>query len=284
MNSWEAIIFLKRLKDPESKYRPLLLKRLYPYLPQFNNANSQVLKMFFGFKLNETASPIYSHLLRWNNTSRIINFLSNEFKDIIGYYDPVKILETELKDKLKGYDYLTKAQWLELNLFMSGYLLSSQGDRMSMANSVEGRYPFLDHRVIDLCMSMHPDIKLKILNEKYLLKILMDGKLPPEILTRSKQAYRAPIKSVFISEEIPEELKKLLSKSKIIEFGIFDFNKVDLLLNKMNSKSQLSEVDNMAITAILSTQILHDQFVNRNIIELEDQYLIKLDKIIDERK
>lgn len=271
-------------KDPESKYRPLLLKRLYPYLPQFNNANSQVLKMFFGFKLNETASPIYSHLLRWNNTSRIINFLSNEFKDIIGYYDPVKILETELKDKLKGYDYLTKAQWLELNLFMSGYLLSSQGDRMSMANSVEGRYPFLDHRVIDLCMSMHPDIKLKILNEKYLLKILMDGKLPPEILTRSKQAYRAPIKSVFISEEIPEELKKLLSKSKIIEFGIFDFNKVDLLLNKMNSKSQLSEVDNMAITAILSTQILHDQFVNRNIIELEDQYLIKLDKIIDERK
>ena len=271
-------------KDPESKYRPLLLKRLYPYLPQFNNANSQVLKMFFGFKLNETASPIYSHLLRWNNTSRIINFLSNEFKDIIGYYDPVKILETELKDKLNGYDYLTKAQWLELNLFMSGYLLSSQGDRMSMANSVEGRYPFLDHRVIDLCMSMHPDIKLKILNEKYLLKILMDGKLPPEILTRSKQAYRAPIKSVFISEEIPEELKKLLSKSKIIEFGIFDFNKVDLLLNKMNSKSQLSEVDNMAITAILSTQILHDQFVNRNIIELEDQYLIKLDKIIDERK
>ena len=41
-------------KDPQSKYRPLLLKKLYPYLPQMNNANSTVLKLFFGYKLQET--------------------------------------------------------------------------------------------------------------------------------------------------------------------------------------------------------------------------------------
>src|SRR5690606_25205026 len=122
-------------KDPGSKYRPLLLKKLYPYLPQMNKANNNVLKMFFGYKLNETASPIYSHLLRWNNTSRIKNYLSQEYRDTIGDYDPIKQIEEKLGDKLNGLDSLTKAQWIELNIFMSGYLLSSQGDRMGMANS-----------------------------------------------------------------------------------------------------------------------------------------------------
>ena len=93
---------------------------------------------------------------------------------------------------------------------MSGYLLSSQGDRMGMAHSIEGRYPFLDHRVIEFCMSLDPDLKLKGLNEKYLLKKMMKGRLPDAILERSKQAYRAPIKSVFISESMPADLNYAL--------------------------------------------------------------------------
>jgi asparagine synthase (glutamine-hydrolysing) len=239
--------------------------------------------MFFGFKLNETSSPIYSHLLRWSNTSRINSFLSENAKTIIDNYNPIEEIESSLQQKLEGYDYLTKAQWIELNLFMSGYLLSSQGDRMAMANSVEGRYPFLDYRVIELCMSMHPDLKLKMLNEKYLLKILMKGKLPKQILERSKQAYRAPIKSTFISKKLPKELKILLSEEKIKQFGIFDYSKVKLLWDKLLANTQVSEIDNMAITAIISTQILYDQFINLNIKLLKEESLLHLDKIIDKR-
>ena len=267
-------------KNPNSKFRAILLKRLYPYLPQMKEINTNILKMFFGFKLNETKSPIYSHLLRWNNTSRIINYLSNDVKKVIGNYEPIEDIEDILSNELKGYDYLTKAQFIEIKLFMSGYLLSSQGDRMAMANSIESRYPFLDHRMIEFCMSVHPDLKLRILNEKYLLKKTMIGKLPEEILERSKQAYRAPIKSVFLSEEIPMHLKKMLSEKKIREFGIFNFDKVNLLFNKMKNKNQFSEIDNMALITILSTQILYDQFVNKNIPGLREDDLIKLNKVI----
>ena len=80
---------------------------------------------------------------------------------------------------------------------MSGYLLSSQGDRMAMANSVEGRYPFLDYRVIEFCNKLPADFKLNGLNEKYLLKKLMKNKIPESIIRRSKQPYRAPIKNAF---------------------------------------------------------------------------------------
>ncbi|MBD1260917.1 asparagine synthase (glutamine-hydrolyzing) [Maribacter polysiphoniae] len=267
-------------KDPQSRFRPLLLKKLYPYLPQMKNANSNMLKMFFGYKLNKTCSPIYSHLLRWNNTGRINNYLSKEYKERIIGYNPVNELEKKLADKLDGYDYLTKAQWIEITLFMSGYLLSSQGDRMGMSHSVEGRYPFLDHRVIEFCMKLHPDLKLKILNEKYLLKKIMKDRLPDVILNRSKQAYRAPIKSSFISEELPQYLQNMLSDEKIEEAGIFNKQYVNLLLSKMKIQKLVSEIDNMALTGILSSQILYDKFTKRSFPPLSDQDLIILDKTI----
>lgn len=267
-------------KDPNSKYRPLLLKKLYPYIPQIKNANSSILKLFFGYKLNETESPIYSHLLRWNNTSRINNYFSDDYKEAIGNYNPVSEFKKQLENKLEGYDYLTKAQWTEIHLFMSKYLLSSQGDRMAMANSIEGRYPFLDHRVIEFCMQLNPDLKLNGLNEKYLLKKMMKGRLPEDILNRPKQAYRAPIRSAFFSEEMPNYLKDMLSEEKITEFGIFNLKFVNQLKQKMILNKQVSEIDNMAITAILSTQILYDLFIKKSIPKLQEQELLVLDKVV----
>ena len=125
---------------------------------------------------------------RWNNTSRIRNYLSEDIKSKSASYDPVEIFLESLGDRLKGADYLEKASYLEMKLFLSGYLLSSQGDRMSMANSVEGRYPFLDYRVMEFAMGLPSEYKIKGLNEKYILKKMMAGKIPESIVKRSKQA------------------------------------------------------------------------------------------------
>ncbi|RDH89087.1 MAG: hypothetical protein DIZ77_15245 [endosymbiont of Seepiophila jonesi] len=54
---------------------------------------------------------------------------------------------------MSNMDAFQKAQFIESRMLMPGYLLSSQGDRMLMKNSVEGRFPFLDHRVIELPMA-----------------------------------------------------------------------------------------------------------------------------------
>ncbi|GGD41179.1 asparagine synthase (glutamine-hydrolyzing) [Muriicola marianensis] len=269
-------------KDPNSKFRSLLLKKLYPYLPQMKNANNNVLKMFFGYRLGETEHPFYSHLLRWNNTGRIRNYLSQSFKEVCEGYDPMDDIQSHYQSKLEGLDSLAKAQRLEVDIFMSGYLLSSQGDRMAMAHSVEGRYPFLDYRVIEFCMSLDPDLKLNGLNEKYLLKKMMKNRIPDPILNRPKQAYRAPIKSVLAAEDGPEYFKEMLSGPVLEDFGIFHPNYVDQLLKKMRTKSVVSEIDNMALTAVLSTQILHDKFVKKNIPQLKTENLITLNKFIVE--
>ena len=69
-------------RQPDSKYRPLLLQKLYPYLAQFQGKNKSMLKFFFGYGLQDTASPFYSHLLRWRNTSNIQNYFSEDMKSI----------------------------------------------------------------------------------------------------------------------------------------------------------------------------------------------------------
>nr|MBP9136821.1 asparagine synthase (glutamine-hydrolyzing) [Chitinophagales bacterium] len=239
-------------KNPKSRIRPLLLKRLYPYITALQNANPNALKMFFGYKLSETDSPIYSHLLRWKNTSNIKNHFSKKTQEKLLNFDPYKNLMTNLSGQMDKMDPLAKAQYIEMVVFLSGYLLSSQGDRMGMANSVEGRYPFLDHRIIEFCASLPPDFKLKVLNEKVLLKKMMIGKLPEEILNRPKQAYRAPILSSFLGIDAPEFVMEMLSAESLLESDIFNPESVEKLLAKMNSGKAYSEIDNMALTAIIS--------------------------------
>src|SRR5690606_24130832 len=102
------------------------------------------------------------------------------------------------------------------------------------------------------------------LNEKYLLKKMMKDRLPDAILNRSKQAYRAPIRSLFASETLPEYLKTMLSEQRLTEFGVFNVEHVKTLLSKIISNKGVSEMDNMAITAVLSIQILYDLFIKKS--------------------
>ncbi len=248
-------------KQPDSRIRPLLLKKLYPYLPHMQNANPAILKMFFGFKLQDTDNPFYSHLLRWNNSNHIKKHFSDEIKSALNGFSPFEKLEERIPAGFDSWGSLEKSQWLESTIFMSGYLLSSQGDRMGMANSVEGRYPFLDHRVIEFCTSLPDSLKLNGLNEKYLLKKLLKNKIPDSILNRSKQAYRAPIKSVLASKDKPDYVKELLSESYIKKVGVFNPKSISDLIAKIERSGASSEVDNMALTAIVSTHLLYSQFM-----------------------
>jgi asparagine synthase (glutamine-hydrolysing) len=251
--------------QPDSLMRPLLLTKLYPYLSQMKDMNPRMLRMFYGYKLEDVDNPFYSHLLRFNNSNHIKKHFSKELSSELRECSPLSILEKRLPDGFNNWDQLAKSQWLETTVFMSGYLLSSQGDRMAMANSVEGRYPFLDYRVIEFCASLPADYKLKGLNEKYLLKKLLADRIPEKILKRPKQAYRAPIKSVFLGKGAPEYVGEMLSESYTRKAGIFNYDSVASVISKMLNMDIISEIDNMILTSVISTHLIHYQFIeNRN--------------------
>lgn len=247
--------------QPDSACRPKLLGKLYPYIPVIKDSNPMALKMFFGYKLTDTDNPLYSHLLRWHNTSRLRTYFSEGIMQAINAYDPTGLVSPGLPDDFMNWSGLAKSQYLETNIFMSGYLLSSQGDRMGMANSVEGRYPFLDYRVIEFCAGLPDNFKLNCLNEKYLLKKMSAGKIPDSISKRSKQAYRAPIVSSFFNAGAPAYIEEILSEDNLKSFGLFNPEKVKMLVGKIKSGQHISEVDQMAVAGIISTQLLYKMFV-----------------------
>jgi len=250
--------------ESDSKIRPKLLTKLYPYIPLINESTDLALKMFFGYKLTETNDPFYSHLLRWNNTSRIKSFFSENFVPMNGHNSFDEIVKS-LPKNFDNWSDLAKSQYIEATIFMSGYLLSSQGDRMSMGNSVEGRYPFLDYRMIEFCNKLPDNYKLNSLNEKFILKKMSMGKIPDSITKRPKQAYRAPIAASFCNKDAPDYISELLSESTLKSFGIFNPLKVKNLISNMRKQNIISEIDQMAITGILSTQLLYLMFVNKPI-------------------
>jgi asparagine synthase (glutamine-hydrolysing) len=265
-----------------SAIRPLLLKKIYPDIPHLRNASPNILKMFFGYKLEDIDNPFYSHLLRWNNSNHIRKHFSDHIKNELNAYDPLTDLEERLPKGFKDWSPLAKAQWIETTVFMSGYLLSSQGDRMAMANSVEGRYPFLDYRVIEFCSGLPADFKLKGLNEKYLLKKLMKGRIPESIIKRPKQPYRAPISSVFLAKDRPEYVDEMLSEGYVKKAGIFNFESLSAMLAKIDKTGAASEMDNMVLTAVISTHLLHHQIIENQNKEYQNGELRNL-KVIEDK-
>jgi asparagine synthase (glutamine-hydrolysing) len=277
----EAIIRRFWASQPGSSLRPMLLKKIYPDIPHLKSASPNILKMFFGYKLEDTGNPLYSHLLRWNNSNHIKKHFSDNLKASVDGYDPLDSLTAGLPGDFERWSPLAKAQWLETTVFMSGYLLSSQGDRMGMANSIEGRYPFLDYRVIEFCSALPDKFKLNGLNEKYLLKKLMNGKIPESIVKRPKQPYRAPISSVFMGIEKPEYVAQMLSEKQTRHAGIFNYDSVASLLGRIENTGTASEMDNMVITSVISTHLLYTQFIENNNPEFQNAPLKNLKVIQD---
>jgi asparagine synthase (glutamine-hydrolysing) len=248
-------------REPNSKYRPLLLQKLYPYLAQFKGKNKGMLKYFFGYQLQDTASPFYSHILRWNNTKNLQNYFSEDLISRLNGYDQYEIVKNMLPQEFNNYDRLNKSQWLESSIFMSSYLLSSQGDRVAMANSVEGRYPFLDYRVMEFAAKLPPDFKMHGLNEKFVLKRMMKNRLPESVLKRPKQAYRAPISSSFLSSPARDYVLDLLSEKDINLAGLFSHSMVQKLQKKVSAGVLVTEMENMALCGIISSQLIYHQYI-----------------------
>ncbi len=130
-----------------------------------------------------------------------------------------------------------------------------------MSNSVEGRFPFLDHRVIEFSSRLDPRLKMKVLNEKYLLKKSMSKYLPKDIVNRYKQPYRAPDIPAFYDTKFPDYVDELLSDDVIKRYGYFDSKKVFRLKEKIKLGRAIGYKDNMAFVGILSTQVWHNLFI-----------------------
>ncbi|HEY4245781.1 MAG TPA: asparagine synthase (glutamine-hydrolyzing) [Lacunisphaera sp.] len=269
-------------REPDSKRRPQLLRRLYPEIVRLGASAPAFLKAFFGNGLGDTGASDYSHHIRWRNNQRTHRFFSEGFTGHLGEAHARAKSEIVFPARFADWDHLQQAQYIEASTFLPGYLLSSQGDRVAMAHAVEGRYPFLDVRVVEFCASLPPGVKMPALRDKTLLRVAAQRWLPPEITRRRKQPYRAPIHRCFGAADAPGYIAELFSDSALRNSGIFNPISAGRLYQAVRQGRALGETDEMALIGILSTQLLHQLFVKERSVRPKLNAIDRI-KIVDER-
>jgi len=252
-------------RDPASTIRPRLLTRLYPYLERSPVGARTMAAEYFGRDRERWAEPGFSHRPRWRSTAAVQALFVPAVREAAGRADVVGRLLSGLPPTYRDWGHLAQDQYLEVRTLLSSYLLSSQGDRMLMAHSVEGRFPFLDTDLTDLAASLPASLKLRGLDEKHVLKRVAADLVPPEVLARPKQPYRAPDAVAFASEP-PDWVRELVSERGVREVGVFDAGGVERLWRKCRASAErgrLSNTDDMALVGVLSTGLLHHQLIGR---------------------
>tara|TARA_B100000945_G_C20316740_1_gene565582 strand:- start:438 stop:1049 length:612 start_codon:yes stop_codon:yes gene_type:complete len=170
------------------------------------------------------------------------------------YEITLKKLSQIYKNKLKNISNDRITQIIEIDTLLSNYLLSSQGDRMSMAHGVEGRYPYLDDNLSITLSKILSKNKLKNLKLKNLLRESFKEYIPEDILNRPKIAYQAPEALAFFTNNKRHNLvKEFLDDLK--SDGNFDKIAFENLVNKFendNTNQRLGFRENTVFINALS--------------------------------
>ena len=156
------------------------------------------------------------------------------------------------KDRLRGRDPLHKRSYLDFKLRLGHHLIADHGDRMTMANSIEARYPFLDIDVVELCTQIPPDLKLNGFTEKYILKRAAEELVPRQIIEREKFGFVAPGSPALLQQKT-DWVYDLLSYERIKRQGYFNPDTVEFLKKQYSQKDfklQLTLDDDLLIVVL----------------------------------
>jgi len=257
----ETAVRLFCMRQPNSRIRPRLFDRLYPYLSHGGRAGEFWRNSFLN--AGPASDPLFSHIPRFLLATRIKDFYSTSTRVELAGADPLAELRQSLPAGFMQWSPVNRAAYLELAVLLPSYLLSSQGDRMAMAHGVEGRFPFLDHRLFEYAAALPVTSKLRGLHEKDILRRWAKSFVPPAVTERGKQPYRAPDAPAFFGKNAPEYIQEMLSPDAVRRTGIFDSAAVAGLVRRCATGRVTGFAENQALVAILSTQLWHHEFFNR---------------------
>ncbi|RLD83249.1 MAG: asparagine synthase (glutamine-hydrolyzing) [Bacteroidetes bacterium] len=212
---YSEYLTLKKLKKQPAFFKNLLVNI---YKQRNPDKAAKLKQLLFTKNDEELYFKLLSDLFRGEDAIRP-NL--NKIKKLEKYFNQNSILNSVLN--------------FDQNLYLSEDLLVKE-DRATMAHSLEGRVPFLDHRVVEFANSLPVNLKLKYKTGKYGLKKTFDKHLPKEILYREKQGFGVPLKHYFRNE------LKDYAESIIFDFKDFEyFDKV--IVRKMWNLHQTGKAD-----------------------------------------
>jgi len=257
-------VVLRELSRHEPERAADLLEQLYAYLGPAAARRGPAWRRFL-LETGRDDEKLGSHLTRAMATATVKAFYRPEIAAETRTTTSLDRLRAELPPSFARWSRLERAAWLELATLLEPYLLSAQGDRVAMAHGVEGRFPFLDHRVFACSARLPAERKLQGMREKVALREIAAKVLPHAIAERGKQPYRAPEIAPFFAPDAPEWVEEALSASALRETEIWDERRVESLVQRCRAGRATGMRESMALVGILSTQLWYREFMGKGI-------------------
>jgi len=207
----------------------------------------------------------------WKITeSQIDNLFLNSLATDNNHLEQINTLIYKVKPKVRKYHPLNQSLYFETKSRLPGWILW-KSDRLSMAHSIEARVPFMDHKLVEITARIPPHLKLNGMNEKYILKRMMESRLPEMPHQYKKRGFYTPIKEWFFTAERQHQIEKYFSFYALLETGIFNPVTVNKMYGQLKSMPAPTNMNTYyqcmklewILLAVLSVQILSELFISK---------------------
>ena len=246
-------------KQIPSFLREKIIKKMVGLLPhrEYRWSIIRRLKRFISGASKEPVHQYVQWLCYFNNEMKNSLYTSS-FSSEVAASNSTEIT-SEAYRKCDSENLLEKLLFSDIMLYLP-YDLLVKVDIASMANSLEARSPFLDHRVMEFAASLPPDIKLHGMQTKYVLKKAFEKFLPKKILYRKKMGFGVPLHKWF-RQELKTASREILLEKRSIERGYFKRNTVEILLDEHVS---MKADHSYRIWALLMLELWHRMFIDES--------------------
>ena len=155
-----------------------------------------------------------------------------------------------------GLDSLNRVFYCDIKNYLPEDILAVT-DRMSMQHALEVRVPFVDHKVLEFCATIPPEMKLQWFRKKYLLKKATRALLPSEVIDHRKQGFVGPM-TQWLKTDLKDYVRETLSPANLDRHGYLSGDTANRLLDEHFSGKQIHDT---LIWSMLIFQKWHDLYI-----------------------
>jgi asparagine synthase (glutamine-hydrolysing) len=228
-----------------------------------------------GLLLPHGASKPLDHIKRrlgfvpsWMETfsaraAKMDDLFATDFTQRSGSRDSYAALlnELDVRGQLGGRDPVHQSLYLWSKTALPAYILTTLGDRMEMAHSVEGRVPFLDHHVVEVVRSQPVNQKINGMTEKYVLRQAVRDVITDTVYRRQKHPFLSPPATLNPDGKLNALVQDTLRGTSLASLPFFDRKNVVDLLDRLGTMDEAARVANDQVLMILvSACVLHERF------------------------
>jgi asparagine synthase (glutamine-hydrolysing) len=202
-------------------------------------------------------------LATWGQQGQGMRKLLNpEFTSAFNGRDSFRALfnHLDVEGQLAGREAVNQALYIWAKTSLPNYILSNLGDRMEMAHSVEGRLPFLDHKVVEEVVRMPVSMKIKGMTEKYVLREAAKPVLIDAVYRRQKHPFLSPPATLQTDGSLFALIQDTLRGPLLERTGIYDRKKVLAMLDAIPQMNTMARTSlDVPLTWITSLCLLHER-------------------------